>query len=119
VGRALRPGAKGGGRNINLSKKGSIREHPKFPHDKKFHTRWKFQLKRSSAKQKTLGDRNPLHMVFSPSEPLLERFMFLSPLGEGFSQLLGSPTDFLTFWYDGWAEIIPFQYPPILLRHRT
>ena len=31
------------------------------------------------------------------------------------AEVSGSQTDLLTPWYDGWAEIIPFRYLPVLL----
>jgi hypothetical protein len=31
------------------------------------------------------------------------------------AKVSGSQTDLLTPWYDGWAEIIPFRYLPVLL----
>jgi hypothetical protein len=31
------------------------------------------------------------------------------------AKVSGSQTDLLIPWYDGWAEIIPFQYLPVLL----
>ena len=57
---------------------------PEIPHEKKVHTRWKFQLKTSQAKLKTLqlGDRNPLLMVFSKSILILsENFICPPPWG--------------------------------------
>jgi hypothetical protein len=58
--------------------------HPKFPHEKKFHKRWKFQLKRSSdAKLKTLqlGDRNPLHAVVFTSTVVPNKALSLTHFG--------------------------------------
>jgi hypothetical protein len=34
------------------------------------------------------------------------------------AKVSGSQTDLLTPWYDGWAEIIPFRYLPVLLGGR-
>jgi hypothetical protein len=44
-----------------------------------------------------------------------EREVFLTITNRLKVQHKGAQTDLLTPWYNGWAEIIPFRYLPVLL----
>jgi hypothetical protein len=69
-----------------------------------------------------VGKHKRAQITIGPSQSPSRSLETARPVGRASALVLcpgakvsGSQTDLLTPWYDGWAEIIPFRYLPVLL----